>query len=81
MDQVIPGDDLFLGIGAQAVGAREVNQPDLAALIFKNRLFLLHGDSGPVAHLEPSAGQGIDQGGFPGIGIAGHRHGYHLFGT
>ena len=66
----IPGDDLLLGIGPQRIDAWQIDDgavplaPDIAH-------FLIDGDAGKIADMPIGAGEGIEQGGFAAILIAG----------
>ena len=75
LKDVVPGDDLLLGIGPQGIDARQIHHgaalfsPDLAGL-------LVHSDAGEVAHVLVGAGEGVEQRGFAAILIAdqGENH-------
>ena len=47
----VPGNDFFHGIGGQAVGPRQVHQPDVHVVVADGALHLLYGYPGPVGHL------------------------------
>ena len=76
LHQVVPGDDLLLGVGGEGVGAGKVHQPDLPPPKLEEGLFLLHRHAGPVPHVEPGAGNGVDQGRLPGVRVTGNRYRY-----
>ena len=75
VEDVVPGDDLLLGIGPQGVDARQVHHgAALFAPYFAG--FLVHGDAGEVAHVLVGAGEGVEKRGFAAILIAdqGENH-------
>ena len=78
LQQEIPGDDFFTGIGAQGIDARQIHQltilyaPDGAG-------FLIHGDPGEIAHVLIGAGEGVKEGGFTAILVARQRENHTGF--
>ena len=80
MEQVVTGDDLLLGVGGEGVGARQIHQANGDPVVLKLGLLLLDGNPRPVADVQTAASDGIDQGRFAGVGVAGHRHGDHPLG-
>ena len=69
LKDVVPGDDLLLGIGPQGIDARQIHHgaalfsPDLAGL-------LVHGDAGEIAHMLVGAGEGVEKRGLAAILVA-----------
>ena len=72
--------DLFLhGVRGEAVGARQIHQPDVQILVVDGPLHLLHRDAGPVGHLQVGAGIGVEKGGLAAVGIADESNRHILF--
>ena len=65
----IPGDDFLLGIGPDGVNARQVH--DLMVGAPDGAAFLVHGDPGKIAHMLIGSGEGVEQGGFAAVLVAG----------
>ena len=71
----VAGDHLVGAAGAQGIGAGQVQDRQAAAAGGGDEAFLpLDGDAGVVGHLLAAAGQGVEQGGLAGVGIADQRH-------
>jgi hypothetical protein len=70
----VAGDDLVGAAGAQGIGAGQVEHAHLAAGgRGQHALLPLDRNAGVVGHLLAAAGQGVEQGGLAGIGIADQR--------
>ena len=72
LDQIVPRHHLLQRVGGQGVDARQVHNAYVVVL-FQLALFLLHRHARPVAHELVGARQRVEQGGFPGVGIACQR--------
>ena len=67
------GDALLRGKGRHGVSAGQIHGNQLlrtCVSLFNQRLFLVHGNTGPVAYLFIASGQGVVHGGFTAVGIA-----------
>ena len=75
-DQVVARDPLFLRVGGQAVGARQIHQVEAeAVLAAEGAGLLLHRLARPVADVLAQAGEHVEDGGLAHVGLAdeGHR--------
>ena len=74
LDDEIPRDPLFLGVGRQAVGARQIHDVEFRVAAEAGAFLLFDRHAGIVADVLAGAGQLVEQGGLAGIGIAGQGH-------
>jgi hypothetical protein len=83
VDDEIPGYPLLFRKRGQAVGPGEIDDPKLHSVRRVGALFLFHGFSGPIAYVLRQAGQDVENGRFPGVGLAHQGHeecpGFRLF--
>ncbi len=71
----VTGDLLVRAPGPEAVGARQVDDQDPAVGGgVKHPLLALDGHARIVGHLLARPGQGVEQGGLAGVGVADQRH-------
>ncbi|OLN24466.1 hypothetical protein DVDV_4198 [Desulfovibrio sp. DV] len=70
----VAGDQLFHGIGGQGVGAGEVHEMHVVAVIAIDAFQTVDGDAGIVAHPGRAAGDGVKHRGFAAVGLAGYGH-------
>ena len=71
VDDEVPGDPLLLREGRQAVGAGEIDDPQLHAVRRVGALLLLHGLSRPVADVLRKPRQDVEHRRFSRVGLAG----------
>ena len=69
-EQHVAGHHLFLRIGGEGVGARQVHKHQLLPLMAYDALFFFNGDAAVVAHMLASAGESVENRGFAAVGIA-----------
>ena len=69
VENVIPGDEFLLRVGAQGVNARQIHH---RAILMTAHLagFLIHRHTGEIAHVLVGAGQGVEQRGLAAVLIA-----------
>ena len=67
----VPGDNFFLGIGTDGVNAGQVHYLVVGAL--DGTGFLIHSDTGEIAHMLVGAGEGIEKCGLSTVLIACQR--------
>ena len=74
---------LLGGVGGKRVDAGQIDDPyPLVLPLGAVYAFVaLDGDAGPVADVFARAGEGIEKGGLPRIGVADERDGFHIFST
>ena len=73
VDQIIPGDNLFKGVGREGVNARQVGDVDV--LLTANLAFLLlNGDARPVADELLRARKSVKQCGLAAVRVTGKRN-------
>ena len=70
VDQVVPGDDLLQRVGGEGVDAGKVGDDDTVVL-FQLPFLFLDGDARPVADELVGTSQGVKEGRFAGVGVAG----------
>jgi hypothetical protein len=78
VDEVVAGDQLFLGIGGQGIGAGQIDDVEAVPVGLEVALALLHGDAGIVPHALPRAREGVEHGRFSGIGVTRKRNAQRL---
>ena len=73
IEQDIAGNLLVEGLRAQAVGARQIEHPDVRSRRSAEQpaLLSLDGDAGVIAHLGAQSRQRVEQGCLPAVGISG----------
>ena len=64
VQEEIPGNRFFHGIGTQGIGARQIDDLDIEAVLCIGALFLLHSHSRVIAHMLSCPGECVEQGGF-----------------
>ena len=70
VQQKLPGDHLFAGVGGQGINSRQVGNHGLAVPP-NGAVFPVHGNAGEVAHMLIGAGELIEQRGFSAVLVAG----------
>ena len=75
----LAADRLLHGVGGQAVGAGQVHQVDVQAVVLDRALHLFHRHARPVGHFQVCAGVGVEQGGFAAVGVADKPDGHIMF--
>ena len=68
-----PGDDFFLRVGGEGIGAGQVHHAHVYAVKRDETLFLVHGHAGIVAHMLMGAGVFVKRGGLAAVGVSGQR--------
>ena len=74
-EQIIAGDEFFHRIGRQAVHAGQIHDANIAAAMRRRPFNFLDGHARPIADALPRSGDGVEDGGFPRIRIAGQGDG------
>jgi hypothetical protein len=73
VEEDIPGDSLIFGLSAEAVGSREVQEGDgeVGRGAADSAFFAFDGDAGVITDAGAEAGQGVEEGCFAAVGVAG----------
>ncbi|OQA41067.1 MAG: hypothetical protein BWY52_02694 [Chloroflexi bacterium ADurb.Bin325] len=75
LQEILARDALLLGVGGQAVGARQIDDVERRVAVLKAAGLLLDGLARPVAHVLVQAGQHVEDGGLADVGLADQRDG------
>lgn len=74
LDDEVPGYPLLLRGGGQAVGPRQVDDPDLVRVSDMQTFLPLHGLARPVADMLRQPGEHVEDSGLPDVGLARQGH-------
>ena len=74
-DQVVARQPLFLRVGGQAIGSRQIDETERGSIVTVRAGLLLHRFARPVADMLAQAREHIEDSGFPHVGLTDERHG------
>ena len=79
MQQIVPGHDLFQGVGGQGVDTGKIHDGDILVPLQTAFLFF-HCNAGPVSDKLIGPGEGVEHGGLATVRVARKGNGYgHFF--